>query len=483
MKFKNVSTIFEPGITGLNDGYFENIQVDGAENVFYSIYAMSGTLKNINLKNITSSVLSLNDFSGLIQDLTVLQSNGSTVLNCSSTIGGVFENINVDSLSIFNSLIIIGTFSNINTFNTNCFLADTTTATIKDSKFLGTFNSFLESTVYLGIDVQNIIIGSVSNCIKAENLYGKIENLTFESCNDFFDTQALTACTASNIYGENVGNYCFHSNAGNIEGSFRNINIGNLGINFFVADQELNCDVYDVKTGNIAGQAFFGDQIIGRKFRNITLGDCSGDVFTSGSFDSSDNFFENIQVGNVSGDFFVSSGKFDGIYQKIKAGSITGHFFKSTFQGINSVNISGWYKDIETISCDEAFQVYISYSNKLDNIRIENVKIGSCNKIMTDCGVGTASVVRNLWVVGDWTPNPFGGSLENSFIDKRSYPSSGIPVFQVGSVVKRSKILSIPQKPINSSNTYIYLSEFNYIDNDNSAFYNYYHNITDTDIE
>jgi hypothetical protein len=320
--------------------------------------------------------------------------------------------------------------------------------------------------------------------MKSESLYGKIEDLTFESCYDFFDAITVNVCTASNIYGGNVGNYCFHSSAGNIEGSFRNININNLGINFFVTDQELNCDVYDVKTGNIAGQAFFGDQIIGRKFRNITLGDCLGDVFTSGSFDSSDNFFENIEVGNVSGDCFVSSGKFDGTYQKIKAGSITGHFFKSTFVGgENSVNISGWYKDIEAISCDEAFQVYTSSSNKLDNIRIENVKISSCNKIMTDCGVGTASVIRNLWVVGDWTPTPFGGSLENSFIDKRSYPSSGIPAFQVGSVVKRSKILSIPAKPVDYSNSFIYLSEFNYIDNDNSDFYNIYHNIADTDIE
>jgi len=486
MKFKNVATIFAPGASGIINAYFENIQVDGAVNVFYSPYSVSGILKNINLKNITSSVLYCNGFIGQIKDLTVSQSPTSTVLNCSNSIEGVFENINVDSLSIFNSLIILGTFSNINTLNSNCFLGDTITATITDSKFLGTFDSLLLTNTYLGIDVQNLIIGTVVYCLKTESLYGNIQNLTFESCNDFLYNTIMTSCTASKIYGGNVGNSCFYTSGGNIEGYFKNINIGNVGNNFFVTSNLLNCDVYDVKAGNITGNAFFGDQILGKKFRNITLGDCSVHVFTSGSFESPNNFFENISVGNVGGDFFVSTSKFDGTYQKIKAGSITGHFFKSTFVGgIGSINMSGWYKDIDVISCDEAFQVYGSSNNKLDNIRIENLKIGSCNKIMC-CGVGTSSVIRNLWVVGDWTPVPFGGSLENSFIDKRSFPSSGIPDLTVNSVIKRSKILSILEKPVyyditNPQN--IYLSEFNYIANDNSGFYNYYHNIADPDVE
>jgi hypothetical protein len=489
IKFKNVSTIFEPGATGIIEGYFENIQVDGATNVFYSLYSISGIFKKIKLKNITSSVLTCGSFNGEIDDFTVLQSSGSTILSTSTT-DGTFKNIYVDSSSIFNSNIIFGTFSNINTNNTNCFVGDVATVTIKDSKFLGTFDSFLGTNTYLGFDVQNLIIGNVSDCFRTENLYGKIQDLEFQSCLNFCSSGVLISCTASNIYGKNVGGNFFNSTLGSIEGTLRNINIGDVGGNFFYADLGLNCDVYDVKAKNITGLAFSGGQIIGRKFRNITLGNCSTSVFNVLSFDSPDNYFENIEVGDVGGDFFISSGSlaiFDGTYQKIKAGAITGDFFKTSRAGSEgAVNIRGWYKDIEIVSCDEAFQVSTLLSNQLNNIRIENVKISSCGSIMKLCRVGTASVIRNLWVVGDWSPIQFCGSLENSFIDRSSSPFSEIPTLIASSVIKRSKILSIIEKPIywnNEELKSIYLSEFNYIGNDDAPFYNVTYNIVDPDIE
>jgi len=489
LKFKNVDTVFYPGISGMVDVEFENLEAENCNRVLYSdIGTLTGKLKNLVFKNTSTSVLQLTSVVATVENLTLSdQSIITTCLNCQTLIGE-FKNFYVENSNLFDcSNSITGTFSNINVKDSSqCFVSPVVNVHIYDSAFLGVISNLLGSGVgNVTCKIKNITCGSVSNILLTEEIYADISNFKFVSAETFLSsTSGILSATLSNVYGGSVGLDCIRA-VTNLEGTFRDLYFGDIGGVFF--NGPLLCSVDNINARNVIGEAFCGvGDILDRSFRNIRLGNCGNDVFVNNSFDSDLSYFENIEVGDVAGDLFSTPYKFNGIYQNISARNITGDFFKSSHLGDNSeINIRGLYKDINVLSCNDCFIVSETNLQSIDYFRLENANIVSCQKFGGLGAFGSYSVIRNLVTEGNWSPLLFGGSLENSLIDKRNRAGSSIPDFdQNNTHIKRSKIYSTIAKPVYDNNEGIYLSEFNYVQISNLAsFRNIRHNIDDADFD
>ena len=353
-----------------------------------------------------SSFIGFSDIYGEFYNIKVLDNSSSFV--CSNILDGIFDNIEVgNNAYTFDSTIISGTFSNINS-SSGCFTPVTllsgyyeninilggsgnlfcgggsTNGTFKKIKIGGSFdNVFSTFTGDLSGTYENIEISDAVNAFYNEDysIYGTYKNIEIYNLTNkvFFSSFTMSGVFEDiKIGGTSSQNVFF--NGGVLLGSFKNIEIGDVSLDAFSPSSTIDGTFENITIGNVGDNAFKTTDYILGSFKNITIGDITNyNIFyAEGASGQILGTFDEIKIGNIAsttGYFFTSGATMGGTFSNIEIGDAsewaTGSIYM--FTSTSSGSITGSYKNIKV--GNNAFLFHTATTGDL-NGTFENIEFG-----------------------------------------------------------------------------------------------------------
>jgi hypothetical protein len=299
----------------------------------------------------------------------------------------------------------------------------------------------------------------------SQDMYLELENVRVgEVSDDAFLCDGTMYLTFSNFEFDNIQASLFSTSV-QFRGPIKNIKGGNVGDFMGNGLIHTSCTVENIEIGDCGGD--FTDSTTDHGpiiLRNIKVGNVTGNVLRS------IGWLEDFEVGNISGNFSNTSDTNSGYHRNIKLGTVNGTVYRSTYNASTYYNvINNFYlKNFEITKAASIFQGFDS-NKSADNLRFENITVGTVSHMFKNIVVGSHSEVKNLVMSGSfsiYSNSAFSGNLINSNIDVSSFPG-GINQdvwFAQHAQVERSKIItSTGSKPTFGavSNNSIY-SVYNY---------------------
>jgi hypothetical protein len=412
--YANNSIGFDSVNSVVTDTIFENIVIGNVTNtVFFAGADMNGTFKDIVVGNVNAAFIAGNNmgfdsFNSVATDTIfeniVIGDVTNTVFFAVADINGTFKDIVigdvVDAFSAFTD--INGTFKNIVIGNVtnDAFYAGNNIGfdTIFENIRIGnvTNNAFSAFTDINGT-FKNIVIGNVTNdAFYAGNSIG------FDSFNS-----VVTDTIFENIVIGDVSNYAFYADFNDMNGTFKDIVIGDVSYAFYAINNIGFDSVNNVVTDTI--------------FENITIGDVVGDVFYAVNSDINGTF-KNIAIGNVTINAFnavnsigfdsVNSVTTDTIFENIVIGDVGSNVFYAV-----SGDINGTFKNI-VVGNVTTYAFYAPSSNDYSN----------CTFININCAQA-------------FQQDTFNGKIYNTTIDATGLAIDGIRDLASGAIIERCKFI------------------------------------------
>lgn len=353
--------------------------------------------KNLVIGGNTFDGTNFDDLNGEFKNIKVL--DGANFAYVANNIDGTYEDIEIGSVpNAFRwGNVMSGNYKNITIggISSNAFYSSTGQINLNFLENLKVYN-FTGTNIL----VAGIIQGIFKNISVPNNAGGKIFSTGLALGYDL----GSPSSRFENIQIGNVSSA--FSDIYTINGLFKSIKVGNCG-NVFTGIQIFDQDVEfeDIKIGNCTEVFTNDNDDIAGKFRNITIGDISGDrAFASITNISSD--FKNIIIGSASGNVFSATSSIVSTFQNIKVGNVGNDLFctplfNSNITGLKAGNVGNSF--VETNTLDGEFQ----------NIEIGNISYRSLHSGII---VATFSDIKMGDVLNDtiiYSGSTIGGSVKN----------------------------------------------------------------------
>jgi len=461
----NASNVFS---NGTFNGKYKNINIGDAQSCFVTDSGFESTAKfeNIQIKSSTADVFSSSsgDLNGTFENIKIGDVGANAFYSDAGDLYGTYENIEVGVVDGY-FMVSLGNF-----------VADVKNVTVALIGGQYAFHTIDSNTGYtFNANFSNIKAGNMPSNSSArifgsrasgDNYNMILENIEVGDISGYFGTSGMntTYTTASNVTVGNIGNSLFQGTKGNIT----NLKVGNVSGGIFTSAYS-NTRLSNIKIGNIGAGAFTSNTSIPNYIYNLEIGNVTGNCFyVTGEIPAVS--YDTIKVGNVSGNFIVATGT-NGVIQSntfknIKVGNIGDSAFCAFYNFGSNFNVinNNTFKNIEIGSANQVFITDNFGSKVITNSTFDNITIGTCSTIFRGT-VGSASVIRNLNVTGQFGTNTYGtfhGRIENSFINQIDRNVNLVSINDFARL-ERIKYLVHPTKTVNiSTGRAITYNLFNY---------------------
>jgi hypothetical protein len=304
---------------------FENIRIGDVSNVFFANTDINGTFKDIVIGDVTGGYgvfnVIIGDVNGTFKDI-VIGDVVNNVFYAGVDINGTFKDIIIGDVSdvFYAGADMNGTFKDIviGIVGNDAFYAATGSinGTFKDIVIgdVGGLGGVFVADSNIGNDIgifENIVVGNVIGgsafYVASGDMDGTFKDIVIG------DVVAGAFYTGGNIGNINiftifenirtgdVGVDAFYAAIGDINGTFKDITIGDVTSNVFYAGADINGTFKDIVIGNVTNDAFYAGIDINGTFKDIVIGDVAGvnGVFYAGI--DINGTFKDITIGDVAG--------------------------------------------------------------------------------------------------------------------------------------------------------------------------------------
>ena len=448
-------------VDGNINGTFKDIVIGDVTNAFYtSIGDINGTFKNIVIGDVSYAFYAINNIGfdsvnnvvtdTIFENITIGDVVGIAFYAGFGNINGTFKDITIaDVFAAFSAGNNIG----FDTIFENIVIGDVFSAFFAVADINGTFKNIAIGIVSDAFSAFTDINGTFKNIV-----IGNVTNDAFSAGNNIgFDT------IFENIRIGNVTNNAFYAFT-DINGTFKNIVIGNVTNDAFYAGSNIGFDSFNnvvtdtifenIAIGDVSNYAFYADfNDMNGTFKDIVIGDVSYAFYAINNigFDSvnnvvTDTIFENITIGDVVGDvFYAVNSDINGTFKNIAIGNVTINAFNAVnsigFDSVNSVTTDTIFENI--VIGDVGSNVFYAVSGDI-NGTFKNIVVGNVTTYAfyaPSFNDYSNCTFININCAQAFQQDTFNGKIYNTTIDATGLAIDGIRDLASGAIIERCKFI------------------------------------------